>query len=46
MENLGRLQVSFKSGPNAEFDLDMNIYLVDQNNDQFDELAIDAMVPS
>ena len=46
VENRGRRQVSFKSGPNAEFDLDMNIYLVDQNNDQFDELAIDALETS
>ena len=46
VENRGRRQVSFKSGPNAEFDLDMNVYLVDQNNDQFDELAIDALETS
>jgi hypothetical protein len=43
VNNRNRRQVTFKNGPNTDYDLDMNIYLVDQNSAQFDELAIDAL---
>lgn len=43
VESRDRRHAAFKKGPNPEYDLDMNVYLVNQMSDQFDELAIDAL---